>query len=277
MTKILVTTDFSDNSIAAIRFAIQLSKQYPVSITFFHSYHILRPTSLSESQFDAYEKEETSRIGNQLQNFISNITKNDEINNNQFEYVIKESIVPDSNILNYSENHAFDYICMGTRGAGAIEKIFGTNTSNVINKSTIPVIAVPKNYINKPITDLLYASDLTALETEINKVVAFAKPLKARIDLLNFSFPSEVIENTEFAQQKTKNITDYPIALHFQENDFLKTLADNIKIAVSNFNPSLLVMFNNPQKSILQKILFRSNSETIAFNTETPLLIFKKY
>src|SRR5690606_28706075 len=100
----------------------------------------------------------------QLKDFISDITKDSGISEDRFEYVIRESVVPDGNILNYAENGAFDYICMGTRGAGTIEKIFGTNTSHIINKSDVPVIAVPKDYQSKTISSLLYASDLFDLE-----------------------------------------------------------------------------------------------------------------
>lgn len=275
MTKILVTTDFSINSKAAIYFAIQLAKQAPVSITFFHSYHILRPTSFSEAKFEAYEKEQTDKIAVQLNDFINDLTKDSGISSDQFECVIRESVVPDGNILNYAECSGFDYICMGTRGAGTIEKIFGTNTSHIINKSEIPVIAVPKDYESKPITSLLYASDLFALENEIIKVVSLAKLIKAKVEVLNFSFPSEMEEN-KAAEEKIKNLTDYPIDFHLQENDFQNTLVDNIANAVEKFHPSLLVMFTNQKKSIFEKLLFSSNSEDVAFNTKVPLLIFKK-
>jgi len=275
MTKILVTTDFSINSKSAIYFAIQLAKQTPVSITFFHSYHILRPTSFSEAKFEAYEKSQTDKIELQLKDFIADLTKDSGISPDKFDSVIRESVVPDGNILNYAENGGFDYICMGTRGAGTIEKIFGTNTSHIINKSEIPVIAVPKDYESKPITHLLYASDLFSLENEINKVVSLAKPIQAKVEVLNFSFPSEMEENKS-AKEKIEQLTDYPIDFHLQENDFQNTLVENIAKAVEKSHPSLLVMFTNQKKSIFEKLLFSSNSEDVAFNTKVPLLIFKK-
>lgn len=45
MNKILITTDFSSNSKAGLRFAIQMASQHNYSLTFFHSYHLLRPTN----------------------------------------------------------------------------------------------------------------------------------------------------------------------------------------------------------------------------------------
>ncbi len=275
MKNILVTTDFSINSKAAIYFAIQLAKQTRVFITFFHSYHILKPTSFSEAKFEAYEKEQREKIAAHLEDFINDITKDSGISQDQFKCVIRESVVPDGNILNYAEYGGFDYICMGTRGAGKIEKIFGTNTSHVINKSEVPVIAVPKDYESKPITNFLYASDLFSFESDIEKILHLAQPLQAKVKVLNFSFPSELEENKAIAERFQK-LTDYPIEIHIEENDFQHTLVENISIATEKFQPSLLVMFTNQNKSIFEKLLFSSNSEDVAFKTKVPLLIFKK-
>lgn len=44
MKKVLVTTDFSENSKAGIRFAIQWASQQRLSLIFVHVLHILRPT-----------------------------------------------------------------------------------------------------------------------------------------------------------------------------------------------------------------------------------------
>lgn len=275
MTKILVTTDFSINSKNAIYFAIQLAQQIPLSITFFHSYHILKPSSFSETKFRAYEKEEVEKIKTRFMNFISDITKDCGIAEDQYNCVSRESIVPDGNILNYAEQGGFNYICMGTRGVGRMEKIFGTNTSHLINKSNIPVIAVPIDYESKPITKFLYASDMGSLEKEIPKIMNLAKPLKASVEVLNFSFPSE-IERNKVTAENFKKFSDFPIEFNIQKKDLQNTLVENIVEVTEKSEISLLVMFTNQNRPFLEKLLFSSNSEDIAFSTKIPLLIFKK-
>src|SRR5690606_40323502 len=37
-------------------------------------------------------------------------------------------------------------ICMGTRGAGKLRKLIGTNSSAMVNKSPLPLFVVPANY-----------------------------------------------------------------------------------------------------------------------------------
>ncbi|HTN21090.1 MAG TPA: universal stress protein [Pelobium sp.] len=275
MTKILVTTDFSIYSKAAIYFAMQLAKQIPVSITFFHSYHIMKPTSFSKERLEAYVKERTEEIAAKLKTFINETAEDLRISDDQFNCVIKESVVPDGNILDYAENGGFDYICMGTRGAGRIEKIFGTNTSHVINKSEVPVIAVPINYTPKRITNLLYVSDLLSLKDEMKRIMVLARSLQVNVEVLHFSFPSDISRNTVATEHFRKQL-NYPVKFNIQENDFQYTLVKNIATAAEKASPSLLVMFTNQTKSFFEKLLFSSNSENVAFNTKVPLLIFRK-
>ena len=61
MEKILVTTDFSANSKAGLRFAIQLASQYKFGLTFFHSYYVLIPTGWSNSKISEYKKIEEKK------------------------------------------------------------------------------------------------------------------------------------------------------------------------------------------------------------------------
>ena len=48
--KILVTTDFSTNSKAGIRFALQLAAQMPCKLVFYHIVELLTPTSWGKNE-----------------------------------------------------------------------------------------------------------------------------------------------------------------------------------------------------------------------------------
>ena len=75
MDKILVTTDFSPNSKAGLRFAIQLATQHKYELTFFHSYYILKPTSWNDATSAAYEKAEADGIQLKLNQFVESVYK----------------------------------------------------------------------------------------------------------------------------------------------------------------------------------------------------------
>lgn len=57
MEKILVTTDQSVNSKAAIRFAIKLASQRKAQLTILHVYHLLKPFKWTDHAFAAYTTE----------------------------------------------------------------------------------------------------------------------------------------------------------------------------------------------------------------------------
>ena len=62
-----------------------------------------------------------------------------------------------------------DYICISTRGGSGLKKLLGTTTSTLIEKSTTPVLVVPKTYRIKPIKEIWYSSDLANLKNELVK------------------------------------------------------------------------------------------------------------
>jgi hypothetical protein len=54
--KLLVTTDFSQNSKGAIKFAKTLAKQSKdVSVVFYHSLYFMKPTSWSDEFFQIFK------------------------------------------------------------------------------------------------------------------------------------------------------------------------------------------------------------------------------
>ena len=157
--------------------------------------------------------------------------------------VLSSAVAPDGNIVDYAAKNNFDFICISTRGAGTIRKIFGTNTSTVIKKSKVPVISVPHNYKPENIDTILYASDLDSLNPELKTVINFNKSLKAKIELLHFDFPAE---------------------LHLKEKIMKRS------------KPSILIMFRHTQKSIFDKIFVPSYSAEFSFISKVPLIVFAK-
>lgn len=276
MDKILVTTDFSTNSKDGLRFAIQLATQHKFELTFFHSYYIMKPTSWSDKTFAAYETKEAEKIQNNLNRFVNSIYKRMKVVPGKINYIIKYSVFTDSNIREYAAKNKFSYICIGTRGAGKLKKIFGTNTSNLINHSTVPVIAVPHNYRATKVKSILYASDLDNLEYELKKVVAFAKPLSAKVELLHFNSMSDLITDSKTIETAVKTFSKYDVKLHLDNSNPVNTLVSNIESAIQKSKPSMLLMFTQQNKTFFEKLFLSSKSADYSFNTKVPLLVFNK-
>ncbi len=276
MKKILVTTDFSTNSKAAIRFAIQLASQSKVELTFFHSFHIIRPTSYSEIVYKTFEESEILKVKTKLVNFIKSVYKSMDLVPKSIHYVIQNSFVIDSNIMTYAKDHNYDYICISRGGKGISSKFFGTNTSNLITHSEVPVIAIPNSYRTQKIKKILYASDLINLKVEILKVVDFAKPINAQVDLLHFKIPSELFVDPLIVKKAIEELSTYKINPNVEQLNIAKTLLSNLEKVITKNKPSLLIMFTDQNRSFFEKLFLSSNSAEYSLKAKVPVLVFKK-
>lgn len=277
MKKILVTTDFSVNSEAGLLFAAQLANQMPVTFAFMHVQTLIRPTSWGDVTFEAYKEEETEKRYQELQEFVAQTYQKAGINIDltACKYVIDDHASPQEAILAYARAEAIDYICISTRGAGTLKKMIGTHTSSLIKTSDVPIISVPADYVSKPITQILYAADLKNLEEELNKVVAFAQPLGAKVELLHFNSIAETLDE-ENVQATIQKFSEYEVKVHLENPDYVKSLVTHIKEAAQQSNASMLVMFTEQNRSFFQKIFMSSKTADYTFDAKVPLLTFKK-
>ena len=276
MQRVLVTTDFSDESKAGLRFAIQLASQYKFDLTFFHSYHILTPTSWKKEKIEVYEKAETKKIQETLDRFVGKVYKRINRENEPIHCVIKNSVFPQVNITEYAAENNFDFICISTRGAGKFKRLLGTNTANLINSSHVPVIAVPYTYRRTKITNILYASDLLNLDKELTKVAAIAEPLQSKVELLHFAFPLEKFVDSKAIEMIATKLAKLDIKVNIKSVDFVHTLISNLTLAIKKAKPSMLIMFTEQNRTLFQKIFFSGKSAGYSFDAKVPLLVFNK-
>ncbi len=276
MKKILVTTDLSANSKSGMRFAIQLASQHNYELTFFHSYYVMKPTSWSDASFDHLEKKSKETTMKKLNTLVDSVYKSMKRSAKNKKCVISSAVLADSDIMDYATQNQFDFICLSTRGAGKIKKLFGTNASNLIKHSPIPVIAVPQNYRAKKINSILYASDLKNPDTELKKVVDFAKPLNANVELLHFNYPMEADSKSTLANQAVSKFSKSNIKLQLKNINLSESLIKNIEHVVKKSKPSMMIMFTQQNKSFFERLFLSSKSAEFTFKLDVPLLVFNK-
>lgn len=277
MKKVLVPTDFSVNAKAGIRFALQWASQENIELVFIHVLHILRASRWTNSYFIKYAEQEELVCNDKFEKHITEMLKKFEGKAPKYSKVVINGIAPDLSILDYCRKHSdIDYVCLSTRGAGKVERIFGTNTGTLITKSDIPVIAVPKNYKVSKIQKIMYASDFKNYEAELTQVVDFAKPLKATLDVLHFSWPNEDDINAKKLEAEAKTKHQYKVNILFESYKAINGTLTNIKQQISLKKPSVLVMFTERNRTLFQKIFQPSKTEQLSFQLKVPLLIFNK-
>src|SRR5690606_22234201 len=193
MKKILVPTDFSTYAKKGLMFAIQWATQQKIELVFIHVLSVLRPTRISDDHFEKYLEQEVNSCREKLEKHIIDLYSKMDVDPGKYSVLVISGVSADISLLDYCRNNpGIDAICISTRGAGKLNKILGTNKGNLIAQSTVPVLAVPQNYRASEIHTLMYATDFKNYEDEMKKVVVFAKPLKAKIEILHISWPTEI-------------------------------------------------------------------------------------
>lgn len=273
MKKILVPTDFSENSKSALEFALGWAEKEMLHLEFLYVTHISRNTEWTDNEFLVHSETDRTEVQLKLDAFVQQMISERKHKPAAVTTTVIEGLRADNTILDYCEDDGSLYcICISTRGAGGLQKMLGTNTGNLITHSKIPVIAVPQNYSETEISNVLYASDLENYEDEINKVIEFAQPLHAAVEVLHFTWPDENrAEKDNFSKDY-----EYGFTLSFPPHNVSKKLINNLHEVVKEKQPSILIMFTNQEKNFWQKLFSPSKTEQISFEIEVPLLVFKK-
>lgn len=277
MFKILAPTDFSINSKAGLRFALRWSAQQKLEIIFIHIFHVKRPPQWTDADFNMKANMEAEEKTRKLQKFVQALCKSTNINPAKYSCIVKNGVSADIGIMDFCRNHkGIDFICIATRGAGRLDKLLGTTTGNLTTKSPVPVITIPGNYRANSIKRILYATDLRNYKEELRKVVAFARPLGAKINVLHLSRSNDVLADGKTINNQFKGKFYKNIDLEIDKNQMGQSLLTNLEKQIKSLKPSLIIMFTNQHRSFFQKIVFPSRTEKVSFTTTIPLLSFHK-
>ena len=285
MKTILVPTDFSKNSLHALRFAIELAVKNSFNITVIHQTNIL--DLAPESTFTGFYVPSTiDQIGfmkTELDKFVNRAmnTSSSKINKTSITTEIIPGVGTVEIILETAKKHKADIIILGSTGASGIKRILiGSVAAKVVELSKIPVIIIPEKYRNKPLKHIGYASDLTHVSSEMEKLIPFADMLGASIEIFHIepTFPtSEAYKkfNPESSlidlriKYKRENITYKLVKTKF-DNDFY-TGIDKYR---RNAKPDLLCIVSH-KRNWVKKILDPSKSKGVAYHNEIPVICFK--
>jgi len=275
MEKILVTTDLSAKSKSAIQFAITLAKSRKAELIILHVYHLVRPFKWTDDEYSVYWVRFKNRTMRKLTAFTVELfgATGPGV---PCQMVLHSNIDVVEGIMEYAEKHDCAYICISTRGAGRLKKLFGTHTSKLISHSTVPVLAVPSFYHLLEIKQVLYATDMTDYEKELEKVVAFARPIGAAVDMIHIAYPYEFQPAGEIITEFVKRKLNYPVNILEWERNITHTLLEDIDAAVKANKPSLLALFTHQSRPLLEKLLLPSNAKAYSFYSKVPLLTFSK-
>jgi nucleotide-binding universal stress UspA family protein len=268
MFTILLPSDFSQQSENIMAFAAKITNNLSdFRLILFHSIYIhgITPNMLKEIE-DILIKE----ASHELQNITEKLNKTYKLNVKPEHKIVFGN--PVATILDFSKEQKIDLVLMSRHTTGRLEKaLVGSNTLEVLNHITCPVLIVPDITETQRISEIAYATNLENLEDELYEILPILRLFNAKLTVVHI-YP-EAISGSLFDIKKltddiTKEMAYDNITFYFSmNNDVVKGLESFIQ----QNKPDLLVFYTK-HRGFWQGLYDKSLTQEMALNENVPLL-----
>lgn len=270
MKKILVPTDRSENANHALNYALNLFKGEEIEFVLFQSFDIPTYTADMPMPIDVVGAEELERL------LLEDIKKL-EADHTESSFSFSTQVAQGSlslNIEDLVEKLSIDLVIMGTKGASGIAAaVIGSNTSDVIQAATCPVLAVPESAdVTALPTQILFASDNKGLSNSevISPLVHIAKKYGSHIHLMNVLDEGKMTSVDEAVAGLNLDhlLEEVEHTFHFENSN---DKAQAIEEYLNTHNIDMLAVI--PRKNnFFDAIFHRSVTRKLTLHTKVPLL-----
>lgn len=274
MKNVLIPTDFSENAMNAVRYALEFFKYDVTEFYFLHAYEeevYKNHDRLTEETFE--EVVEMAKNQSQLKlemllEEVKTIAPHDRYNY----HIISayNSLIDEVDKLVIGKN--MDLIVMGTKGESKGKSyVFGSNTLQILKYVSCPVLVIPEFYGYKQPKQVLFPTDylIPFRKREMKLLSTLLAPFRSVVDMLYISKSKRLskrqIDNKDFLRSELVKLqVNYN---NVDSKNVSKAISDYINEAGVDF----LVMVNT-RHSFLEDMLFRSKVDDICLNTNIPFL-----
>jgi len=275
MKKIILPTDFSENAYNAIKYAVQLFKGVETTFYLLHTYtppvfqveYVLQSPSQLGLE-DSYKAKAMAQLAAFKQRLL------EEFQNAEHTFVTRADFnTLTDDILIITKNEKADLVIMGTQGAtNTREILFGTNATQVINKSVCPVIVVPSEYKYKSPKAILFPTDyeIDYKEEQLQQLLNLSKTHGAEIDVIHVSSGHNLSEGHAANKRKLEDL------LAQTENSFHDLPDQDLIEAINQFQVKkamdLLAMVRN-KRTFFERMFVEPVIKKIGFNIDIPFMV----
>lgn len=261
MQNLLVPTDFSEYSNAALEYAVYIAKIRESTI------HVISVVlSNNKGEFE------------QVKEKMLDLKKDPKYEGISIETYVKLDGAICDEILECAQEVKANLILMGSHGSSTITEILlGSNTEKVVRKSNFNVLTIKHSMIRENIKSIAFASDFSRESNQIFGTIRdIADKLNANVHLLKINTPTH-FEPTRVSMEKINK---------FIENEKLSPLTgDKYKVALYSDSTEELGVLNYcieneidiialgiHNKTSIWKLLHESTSQNLVSHSFRPVL-----
>ncbi len=278
MKTILYATDYSENSVAALKYAYALCKHLKIRLVMTHIYDV--PTVLGApltEPFPSLSKDSRRHEREKLQGFFKkHLGKVSDKMKLHFEPVEHMSVIRGI-ISKATEWHAY-LIFVGMKGEGRLREIFmGSATKALIEKSPCPVLAIPENTNYIPFKTVVYATDFEEEDVyAIRKLTEMVSAFQAEIKVVHIITEKEYQGETQmewFRDMLQNKVTYEKIAFKLLFSD---DIFEALRMYLEDVGADLMVMLEREKKGLLKKWFHRDLVKKMESYGQVPLMSFRE-
>ncbi|MCE3295042.1 MAG: universal stress protein [Crocinitomicaceae bacterium] len=198
MKTILITSDFSENSIDAAHAGIELARLFHAKVILMHVYSLPLPTTEFPEMIDfsAYEGIKKAQL-EQLKKKLS-------VPDVEIETFTAPGMSFYEEVQHYAEHRQIDLIVLGLTGSSRMSEILlGSNTMSLLAHASVPVLAIPKGFSIKDKLNIAFAYDGQKIENQKNMDLLREMALKLNTKIHAFHVAKEKHDQVLYERLKS--------------------------------------------------------------------------
>ena len=276
MKKILVPTDFSNNALKAVDYAVAIAEKADAEIILLNALAVVDTTfSSRKAVFEEYNNSLAADMREQLKDLQQTVEKKSTVKiTTKF---LKGSIA--DSILKCAVDEDVNLIVMGTRGASGIERmLWGSTTAGIIGNTTIPVLAIPRGAEWKGLKNILFAT--RHFEADDKTLIPILKLAQLEAALVHVAVFTDTDDNdlADYVEHgRLLNAYKQTLPARYKDVQFKtehlegKEFEDTIEKYIKGYDIDMLVMTTH-RRSFWDSMFNRSMTKSMAYQTNIPLL-----
>ena len=271
--KLVLLTDFSHLSKVAMRFALKMAGPLGAEFTILN---IIRIEGVPKANLKLKQIEKSlTKIAEEEGEALVKELKNEIKGNYSLQFKAIRSHTVAEMVKRFVEKNPTHMVVMGSRGASALKKArMGGTAVSVIDDSNVPVLAIPEFAHYKNLEHIVYASDLSHVQKELDTIVEFAKIYGSHVHMIH------VVPAIDKKVEASRNAVEEIIRkTNYEKLDFKVIIDDEIPTAIDKYikqtKADLLTTFTH-HLSLHEKLFARSVTRTLAYLGTIPLLAIKR-
>ena len=285
--KVLIPVDFSGYSMKACEFGFNYAQNTGAEVILLHVYFTpIYSTSLPYGDIFNYQLSDDENVKTILQKVHAELNglldkvkekiASGQFPNVKYMCVLREGI-PEEEILRYVKDCCPRIVIMGTRGKNQKDlDLIGSVTAEVIERSRVPVFAIPENTPFRQFSEVKHIAFITNFDQRdliaFDSLIASFKSFRFSVSLIHLSGIKDTWDEIKLGGIKEYFHKQYPqLDIHYdvvQDDDLLNNLEQYIEkenidiIALTSYRRNIFYRLFNP--SIARKMIFHS---------DTPMLV----